>query len=115
MRSNSLTYNYLINATNLKMKQKQINYDKKEIYLDLSKLSEVERKQLIKFLLNNNEKVHKDDLISLKKGKIYDKYCPFLSIDDNLEWVGYSHFGKYLCLRHKQEVNYGQFKTLINE
>ena len=67
MRSNSLTYNYLINATNLKMKQKQINYDKKEIYLDLSKLSEVERKQLIKFLLNNNEKVYINDLISLKK------------------------------------------------
>ena len=55
---------------------------KEEIYLDLSKLSEVERKQLIKFLLNNNEKVHKDDLISLKKGKIYDEDCPFLSIDD---------------------------------
>lgn len=42
---------------------------KEEIYLDLSKLSEVERKQLIKFLLNNNEKVYKDDLISLKKAK----------------------------------------------
>lgn len=89
---------------------------KKEIYLDLSKLSEVERKQLIKFLLNNNEKVYKDDLISLKKGKIDDKDCPFLSIDDDdLEWVGYSHFGKHLCLKHKQEVNYEQFKTLINE
>ena len=44
-----------------------------------------------------------------------DKDCPFLSIDDDLEWVGYSHFGKYLCLKHKQEVNYEQFKTLINE
>ena len=88
---------------------------KEEIYLDLSKLSKVERKQLIKFLLNNNEKVYKDDLISLKKGKIDDKDCPFLSIyDGDLEWVGYSHFGKYLCLRHKQEVNYEQFKTLIN-
>lgn len=91
---------------------------KEEIYLDLSKLSEVERKQLIKFLLNNNEKVYKDDLISLKKGKIDDKDCPFLSIDDNngdLEWVGYSNFGKHLCLENKQEVNYEQFKTLINE
>ena len=81
---------------------------KEEIYLDLSKLSEVERKQLIKFLLNNNEKVYKDDL--------NDKDCPFLSIDDDdLEWVGYSHFGKHLCLENKQEVNYEEFKTLINE
>lgn len=80
---------------------------KEEIYLDLSKLSEVERKQLIKFLLNNNEKVYKDDLD--------DKDCHFLSIDDDLEWVGYSHFGKYLCLKHKQEINYEEFKTLINE
>ena len=81
---------------------------KEEIYLDLSKLSEVERKQLIKFLLNNNEKVYKDDL--------NDKDCSFLSIDDDdLEWVGYSHFGKHLCLENKQEVNYEEFKTLINE
>ena len=81
---------------------------KEEIYLDLSKLSEVERKQLIKFLLNNNEKIYKD-------GKIYDKDCPFLSIDDDdLEWVGYSHFGKHLCLEHKQEVNYEEFKELTN-
>lgn len=89
---------------------------KEEIYLDLSKLSEVERKQLIKFLLNNNEKVHKDDLISLKKGKIYDEDCPFLSIDDgDLEQVGYSHFGKHICLKNKQEVNYEEFKTLISQ
>ena len=82
---------------------------KEEIYLDLSKLSDVERKQLIKFLLDNNEKVYKD-------GKIYDKDCPFLSIDDDdLEWIGYSHFGKHLCLKHKQEVNYEQFKTIIND
>ena len=88
---------------------------KEEIYLDLSKLSEAERKHLIKFLLNNNEKVYKEDLISLKKGKIDDKDCPFLSIDDDLEWVGYSHFGKHLCLENKQEVNYEEFKTLISQ
>ena len=92
---------------------------KEEIYLDLSKLSEVERKQLIKFLLDNNEKVYKDDLNEkVYKDDLNDKDCPFLSIDDDdgdLEWVGYSHFGKYLCLKHKQEVNYEQFKTLIND
>ena len=40
---------------------------KEEIYLDLSKLSEAERKQLIKFLLDKNEKVYINDLISLKR------------------------------------------------
>ena len=88
---------------------------KKEIYLDLSKLSEVERKQLIKFLLEYNEKIYKEDELLLKKG-LYDNDCYFLSIDeDDKEWVGYSNFGKHLCLKHKQEVNYEQFKTLINE
>ena len=88
---------------------------KEEIYLDLSKLSEVERKQLIKFLLEYNEKIYKEDELLLKKG-LYDNDCYFLSIDeDDKEWVSFTEYGFNNYLKNKQEITYEEFKTLINE
>ena len=89
--------------------------NREEIYLDLSKLSDVERKQLIKFLLDNNEKIYKEDGLLLKKG-LYDNYCYFLSIDeDDKEWVSFTEYGFNIYLKNKTEVTYEEFKTLINE
>lgn len=88
---------------------------KEEIYLDLSKLSEVERKQLIKFLLEYNEKIYKEDELLLKKG-LYDNDCYFLSIDeDDKEWVSFTEYGFNIYLKNKQEITYEEFKTFINE
>ena len=83
---------------------------KEEIYLDLSKLSDVERKQLIKFLLDNNEKIYKKDELLLKKG-LYDNDCYFLSIDeDDKEWVSFTECGFNIYLKNKTEVTYEEFK-----
>lgn len=88
---------------------------KEEIYLDLSKLSEEQRKDVVRIIISKGQKIYKKDELLLKKG-LYDNDCYLLSIDeDDKEWVGYSNFGKNLCLKHKQEVTYEEFKTLINE
>ena len=87
----------------------------KEIYLDLSKLSEEQRKDVVRIIISKGQKIYKEDELLLKKG-LYDNYCYFLSIDeDDKEWVSFTEYGFNIYLKNKTEVTYEEFKTLINE
>ena len=88
---------------------------KEEIYLDLSKLSEEQRKDVVRIIISQDQKIYKEDELLLKKG-LYDNDCYFLSIDeDDKEWVSFNDYGFNIYLKHKQEINYEEFKTFINE
>ena len=87
---------------------------KKEIYLDLSKLSEKQRKDVVRIIISKGQKIYKEDELLLKKG-LYENDCYFLSIDeDDKESVSFTEYGFNIYLKNKQAVNYEQFKTLIN-
>lgn len=93
--------------------------NKEEIYLDLSKLSDKQRKDIVIIIINKGQKIHKDDKVHLIKG-LYDNDCHFLSIheeddEDDKEWVSFTEYGFNIYLKHKQEINYEEFKILINE
>ena len=88
---------------------------KETIYLDLSKLSEEQRKDVVRMIISKGQKIYKDDELLLKKG-LYDNDCYFLSIDeDDKEWVSFTEYGFYIYLKNKTEITYEEFKTLINE
>ena len=88
---------------------------KEEIYLDLSKLSDKQRKDVVRIIISQGQKIYKEDELLLKKG-LYDNDCYFLSIDeDDKEWVSFTDCGFNIYLKNKQEITYEQFKTLINE
>ena len=73
---------------------------KKEIYLDLSKLSEEQRKDVVRMIISKGQKIYKDDELLLKKG-LYDNDCYFLSIDeDDKEWVSFTEYGFYIYLKN---------------
>ena len=88
---------------------------KEEIYLDLSKLSEEQRKDVVRIIISKGQKIYKEDGLLLKKG-LYGNNCYFLSIDeDDKEWVSFTEYGFNIYLKNKQEITYEEFKTLINE
>ena len=78
--------------------------NKEEIYLDLSKLSDKQIKDIV-IIINKGQKIHKDDKVHLIKG-LYDNDCHFLSIreeddEDDKEWVSFTNLGFNLCLKTK--------------
>ena len=83
--------------------------------LDLSKLSDKQRKDVIRIIISQDQKIYKEDGLLLKKG-LYDNDCYFLSIDeDDKEWVSFTEYGFNIYLKNKTEVTYEEFKTLNNE
>ena len=88
---------------------------KEEIYLDLSRLNDEQRKDVVRIIISKGQKIYKGDELLLKKG-LYDNDCYFLSIDeDDKEWVSFTEYGFNIYLKNKQEITYEEFKILINE
>ena len=88
---------------------------KEEIYLDLSRLNDEQRKDVVRIIISKGQKIYKEDELLLKKG-LYDNDCYFLSIDeDDKEWVSFTDYGFNIYLKNKTEITYEQFKTFINE
>ncbi len=71
---------------------------KKEIYLDLSKLSEAERIEI--YTLTDLE---------------YDNYYNYVTYNKFYEEYDCVVLPSHKLLENKQEITYEQFKTLINE
>ena len=71
---------------------------KKEIYLDLSKLSEAERIEI--YTLTNLE---------------YDNYYNYMLYNSYYKIFDCVKFSNHELLENKQEITYEEFKTLINE
>ena len=72
---------------------------KEEIYLDLSKLSEVEQEEVIGMLPIDNSNSYSIDF-----NYHYLHFLDYYWFVDEVEWVS-----------NKKEITYEQFKTLINE